>query len=146
MLYDISILKRMKKISLFILAIMVSVSISSCKKDNASPKKEVVISIYIGTWKVHSYVKDGKDVTTDFDSYSFGIGENGTMMAYEQNETVTGSWHCHERAKVLHFQFDAGFPLSEISKSWKILEETSEAIQIECSEGQLVRTVTLVRS
>jgi len=45
-----------------------------------------------GFWIISSYVDSGQDETNDFSGYTFTFGNDGTLMATNGTNTISGTW------------------------------------------------------
>lgn len=45
-----------------------------------------------GTWRITNFVDSGQNETTDFAGYEFSFNANGTLVATNGTETVSGTW------------------------------------------------------
>lgn len=45
-----------------------------------------------GTWRITSFIDSGQDETADFNGYIFTFNPNGTLVASNGTETVSGTW------------------------------------------------------
>ncbi len=45
-----------------------------------------------GAWRITSFIDSGQDETADFNGYTFTFNPNGTLIATNGSDTVTGTW------------------------------------------------------
>lgn len=45
-----------------------------------------------GSWIISSYVDSGQDKTNDFSGYTFMFGNDGTLLATNSTNTISGTW------------------------------------------------------
>jgi hypothetical protein len=108
-----------KLLSLFLVVIL----LPGCKKTIDRIREDMVISAMTdGEWKVTSFVRDGTNITADFDAFSFKYYSNKTVDAIV-NGTVqqSGTWDGDAEAMTTWANFTpAVHPLSLINGNWKI--------------------------
>jgi hypothetical protein len=76
-----------------------------------------------GTWAVSNYTKYGEDKIEDFSDISLDFQEDGSLVAYYEDETVAGTWSI-ETMGALKFILDFGefSPMNEFNdKYWDIV-------------------------
>lgn len=60
--------------------------------DNSQQIMEIENTAKSGTWIISSYVDSGQDETSDFNGYTFTFGNDGTLMATNGSNNITGTW------------------------------------------------------
>ena len=122
-------------IMLILLFVIVTSSITSCKKDDTS-SEAVVNSLQDGTWRITEYKDDMVDELYYFTGYSF-VFSNGTVTATKNSLSVTGTYSkgTDDTYPVLILDFGTTSPFDELNDDWHILEQTSTKIRLEDVSG-----------
>ena len=122
-------------IMLTLLFVIVTSSITSCKKDDTS-SEAVVNSLQDGTWRITEYKDDMVDELYHFAGYSF-VFSNGTVTATKNSLSVTGTYSegTDDTYPVLILNFGTTSPFDELNDDWHILEQTSTKIRLEDVSG-----------
>lgn len=65
----------------------------SCSKSSGAGATDTIASIVTqGTWKVHLYLNEAKDETSNYSAYTFTFNSNGSMTAVNGGVTTNGTW------------------------------------------------------
>lgn len=121
---------------------------ASCSKDddNGSASAEVATSLKSGTWKVTSYVDNGTDETSSFNSFVFTFANSGTVTAVNSILTATGTWSTgtDDSRHKLNLVFTSPALFDEISEDWEIVSHTSTQVSLRHISGGSGETDLLV--
>ena len=100
---------------LTLLFVIVTSSITSCKKDDNS-SQAVVNSLQDGTWRITEYKDDTVDELYHFTGYSF-VFSNGTVSATKNSLSVTGTYSegTDDTYPVLILDFGTTSPFDELA-------------------------------
>jgi hypothetical protein len=115
----------------FPLAAVMLFAISCTKNSISSDTAQIAAS---GAWHVTLFTNSGNDETSDFTSYSFTFGSNGTVTVVKNGVTKTGAWTVSSSSN--KFNIDLGpkdntnLPLGELTDDWKILSSNSTVIRL----------------
>jgi hypothetical protein len=92
----------MKKGFYFSLLMMLSFSLMSttCSSDDddGSPNDnsqhivEIESTAQSGTWRITNFNDSGQDETSDFNGYDFSFNNDGSLVATNGSNTMTGTW------------------------------------------------------
>ena len=121
------------------LAIIMMVSISSCKKDDStSPNSSSSISTTMqsGKWRITFYEDSGNNETNHFTGYSFQFNSNGTIVATNSGNSTNGTWsngNDDSQTKLL-LNFTST-PFDELSDDWHVIQQNSSIIKLEDVSG-----------
>jgi len=120
---------------LTLLFVIVTSSITSCKKEDTSPEA-VVNSLQDGTWRITDYKDDMVDELYHFTGYSF-VFSNGTVTATKNSLSVTGTYSegTDDTYPVLILNFGTTSPFDELNDDWHILEQSATKIRLEDVSG-----------
>jgi hypothetical protein len=131
----------MKRINIFALALLISASFSSCRKDDSSSDNNntntstgaVATS---GTWRVTLFKEDDRDQTGHFSGYTFSFNPNGAVTAVSGGTTHTGTWSSgydnSTRKLILNFSTS---PLSELNEDWHVISESGSRMELKHVSG-----------
>jgi Lipocalin-like domain len=90
----------LKSFSLFVLAI----AFTACSKgddpapiddnnnNNGTSADQTIQVAQAGTWRITSFIDSGENKTSDFAGYEFSFNANGTLVATNGTETISGTW------------------------------------------------------
>lgn len=92
----------MKKGFYFSLLMMLSFSLMSttCSSDdddgspndNSQQIVEIESTAQSGTWRITNFNDSGQDETSDFNGYDFSFNNDGSLVATNGSNTMTGTW------------------------------------------------------
>ncbi len=92
----------MKKGFYFSMLIMLSFSLMSttCSSDdddgspndNSQQIVEIESTAQSGTWRITNFNDSGQDETSDFNGYDFSFNNDGSLVATNGSNTMTGTW------------------------------------------------------
>lgn len=136
----------MKKLNVLLMG-MVALGVLSCSGDDSPSTTntngnitEVVNIAKAGTWKITSFVEDGKDETQHFTGYAFTFGANNVLTAVGGVATYNGTWSVtkdnssDDDNSTSDVDFNIGFlspeTFTDLSDDWDILEKTSTKIKL----------------
>lgn len=121
---------------------------ASCSKDddNGGASAEVAAALKSGTWRITSYVDNGTDETTDFNSFTFTFANSGAVSATNSIFTATGTWSTgrDDSKHKLNLVFTGSGLFDEISEDWEIVSHTSTQISLRHVSGGSGETDLLV--
>lgn len=136
----------MKKLNVLLMG-MVALGVLSCSGDDSPSTTntngnvtEVVNIAKAGTWKITSFVEDGKDETQHFAGYAFTFGANNVLTAVGGVATYNGTWSVtkdnssDDDNSTSDVDFNIGFlspeTFTDLSDDWDIMEKTSTKIKL----------------
>lgn len=136
----------MKKLVQFFFAGFLLLAASCSKDDNGGTSAQVATSLKSGTWKVTSYVDNGTDETSSFNSFTFTFAGSGTVTAVNSVLTATGTWSTgtDDSKHKLNLVFTNPALFDEISEDWEIVSHTSTQISLRHVSGGSGETDLLV--
>ncbi len=105
----------------------ITLQLAACTKNNTTPSSGLPVSAatVAGNFTVTSFVSSG-ETTSLFDGYFFTFNENGTLIAKQGNDTVSGTWRFDDSDSTeLKISFPSA-PLNEMNKGWHIAELTED--------------------
>jgi hypothetical protein len=101
-----------------------------------------------GTWRVASFIDSGEDETSDFAGYTFVFGIDGTLVAEDGVNAVTGTWSVTNSSSGTDFTIF--FPVSDesdfedLNDDWDVIEASATEISLEDVSGGNGGTDTLI--
>jgi hypothetical protein len=118
------------------LALLISIGLGSCKKDDYQPFAEVQHMEPVGSsddgntgeadfkmagvWIISNFEWHNKEPNHHFDGYEFSFSETGVVYAVFRNNTWKGTWLNRERD--FKMDFGAQKPLLELNGGWFVSE------------------------
>ena len=131
----------MKKIlSTTVLAIILMIAFSSCKKDDNSASAQATAlnaAVVQGKWKVTFFTDNGIDETIHFIGYEFQFNSNGTVTATKGGITVSGSWisGTDDSAVKLILNFSTPDVFLDLNDDWHVVQQTNTKITLQDISG-----------
>lgn len=110
-------------------------AVVSCKKDDSL--SVVDDTIQKGNWKVTFFEDSGKDETAHFSGYEFVFNDDGTVVATNGGNTVSGTWltGTDDSQSKLILNFGSTVSFDDLNEDWHVTEETSTLIRCEHISG-----------
>jgi hypothetical protein len=129
----------MRKLSfLFAAVVMLSLSLSSCKKDDLQADA-VSTTLKTGTWKISNYNDSGTDQTNDFTGHTFIFSADGSAWAISGSDSTAGTWSTvdsdDDNTAHLNLNFGTLSPLDELEGDWHVTEQSATVIALEDVSG-----------
>lgn len=143
----------MKKIGNIGLLIMLSFSLMSsmCSSDDddGSPNNnnqqiaEIEGTAQSGTWRISNFNDSGQNETSDFNGYNFSFNADGSLVATNGSNTMTGTWSVTDDSNSSDdsssdddIDFNIFFPVSDsndfedLNDDWNVVTTTSTRIEL----------------
>ncbi len=122
----------------------------SCDKDDSNSDDngnnsadQVTMIAQQGTWRITNYNDSGQDETNDFAGYSFSFNEDGSLVATNGTNTLTGTWSVDDSndssdddGGTDDDDFNIFFPVPEdndfedLNDDWDIVSVTNNRIEL----------------
>lgn len=119
------------------LLLLSCVAFASCD-DKSSSNNNNTVTPASGTWKV-TYFFDKQDETSNYASYTFEFGSNGSLTASNGSQTYSGTWATgiDDSADKFLIDFSGTIPsaLSDLEEDWRILKIESNFMHFEHTSG-----------
>ena len=130
----------MNKIIKIAAAIILIVTIASCKKSDDSISSQVAQltqTVQQGKWKVTYYNDNGTVETSTYSGYEFVFSSNGTVTASKGAITVNGTWSDgnDDDTLKLYLNFGTVSPFEELNDDWHVTGQSSTVITLEDVSG-----------
>jgi hypothetical protein len=131
----------MKKIlSITVLAIIVMIAFSSCKKDGNSTSAQVAAlntTAVQGKWRVTYFADNGIDETIHFIGYEFQFNSNNTVTATKGGITVSGTWASGNDDSAIKFILSFSSPVEflDLNNDWHVTQQSSTKITLQDISG-----------
>ena len=134
---------------------------SSDEMDNPNNNSQQIMLIEntaeSGTWIISSYIDSGQDETNDFSGYNFTFGNDGSLMATNGTNTVSGTWSVTDSSNsnddsnsIEDIDFNISFSVPttsvfyELIDDWEIVTYNNNTISLIDISGGNGGTDTLV--
>ncbi len=130
----------MKFIQKFLPLLLLSAFTFAACDDNSSSNNNnnTTITPSAGTWKV-SYFFDKQDDTSNYSSYTFEFGANGSLSATNGSQTWTGTWATgiddSKNKFLIDFVGTLPSSLSDLEEDWQIIKIESNFMHFEHTSG-----------
>lgn len=120
--------------SSLVILILISSTISSCKKDESN-NPSAAATITSGSWRVSYYYDKIKDETSDYAGNTFTFQQNGQLNVTTSAGNSTGSWSIvnsddNGGSQKLILFVGAGDPLNSLNDDWQITSVTNTKIEL----------------
>lgn len=118
------------KITLFLAAMVMATSFSSCEKAELLLQKIILNQLITSsTWVVESLNENGVEVNTQFVDYTFQFNKNGTVSAIHPSGTVVGDWKEDLVARSIYSSFSNGTAtLQKLNNTWFVTDAAQDFI------------------
>ncbi len=130
----------------FTIALLLFVSLASCKKTLEEKARDIVLdAMTSGIWEITKFTVDGTNITNDFAGYSFQYHKNETVDAIKNGSIqTTGSWS----GDAANMRISANFtnvsePLLLINGQWSITNNSWTFVEASQTVGSQVKTLRL---
>jgi hypothetical protein len=141
----------MKKSVILVAFILMALGISSCSSDtaddnlqNSEASVQAITNLAVsGTWSISSFVDSGTDETNNFNGYGFTFNSDGSLLAENGLETITGTWSVtsddssddsddYDSSDDIDFNlfFSAPPDFAELSEDWDIVSRSASRIEL----------------
>ncbi|WP_369997140.1 hypothetical protein [Winogradskyella sp.] len=143
----------MKKVFNLGMLLMLSFSLMSsmCSSDdddgsqnnNSQQIAEIENAAESGTWRITNFNDSGQNETSDFNGYDFTFNSNGTLVATNGSNTLTGTWSVTDDSNSSDdsssdddIDFNIFFPVSDdndfedLNDDWDVVTTTSTRIEL----------------
>lgn len=117
--------------------------LEDCSGETDQELEDIMIE---GQWFVANYNDSGVDETDDYNGYVLDFNSDGTVIATNGSETVSGSWDAFlDNAELkLMINFGTAIPLGEFSDDWDVVSFTNTNISLRDISGGSGETDILV--
>ena len=134
----------------FLLMLGLSLMSFTCSSDddnsgnnNSQEIAEIENTAEAGTWRITNFNDSGQNETSDFSGYDFTFNPNGTLIASNGTNTLSGTWSVTDDSNSSDdsssdddIDFNIFFPVSEssdfedLNDDWDITSVTSTRIEL----------------
>lgn len=85
-----------------------------------------------GQWLVASYIDDGDDETNDYNGYALTFNADGSVLAVNSNNTISGTWSVVTSGSGLDVILDFGtaIPFDELNDDWDVVTYTTTRVEL----------------
>ncbi|CAM3303590.1 hypothetical protein [Aequorivita lipolytica] len=85
-----------------------------------------------GQWFVQSYIDDGDDETNDYSGYILTFNTDGSVIAENSSNTITGTWSVVNSSNGLDVILDFGtaMPFDEFNDDWDVDTYTTTRVEL----------------
>lgn len=108
--------------------------------DNSQQISQIEDTVESGTWRITSFIDSGENETSDFTGFNFSFNSNGSLVATNGTDTLTGTWSVSEDSGSSDddddIDFDIFFPVpdtndfEDLNDDWDIISYTSDKIEL----------------
>jgi hypothetical protein len=124
----------MKKIfspNSFLFMLIISISVAHCTKAKDDLKLSFVIQVMTtGRWVVQDFSENNTDKTPAFTPYEFQFYQNGTVEAFHDGQSISGTWVGDSGALTIYSNFPASNDtVSLLNDTWKVTNNTLTSVE-----------------
>tara|TARA_R110002012_G_scaffold81440_3_gene206014 strand:- start:352 stop:1863 length:1512 start_codon:yes stop_codon:yes gene_type:complete len=85
-----------------------------------------------GQWYVQSYIDDGDDETNDYNGYNLTFNSDGTVLAENSNNTISGTWSVVNSSNGLDviLNFGTAMPFDEFNDDWDVVAYNNTRVEL----------------
>lgn len=105
--------------------------------DNSQQISQIEDIVESGTWHITNYVDSGQNETSDFTGYNFTFNSDGSLVASNGTNTLTGTWSItDDSSSDDDLDFNIFFPVpdtndfEDLNDDWDIISNTSSKIEL----------------
>lgn len=107
--------------------------------DNSEQIAQVENTVESGTWRITNFIDSGKNETSDFTGYNFSFNSDGSLVATNGTDTLTGTWSVTDDSSSSSnddIDFNIFFPVQDtndfedLNDDWDIISYTSVKIEL----------------
>lgn len=105
--------------------------------DNSEQIAQVGNTVESGTWRISNFIDSGENETSDFTGYNFSFNSDGSLVAANGTDTLTGTWSVtDDSSSESNIDFNIFFPVpdtndfEDLNDDWDIISYTSTKIEL----------------
>jgi len=111
--------------------------------DNSQQINQIENTVESGTWRVSNFNDSGQDETSDFVGYDFTFNSNGSLVASNGTNTMSGTWSITDDSNSNDdsnddddIDFNIFFPVpdssdfEDLNDDWEIVSTSSTKIEL----------------
>ncbi|WKK67027.1 hypothetical protein [Lutimonas zeaxanthinifaciens] len=106
--------------------------------DNSEQITQVENTVESGTWRITNFIDSGENETSDFTGYNFSFNSDGSLVATNGTDTLTGTWSVTDDSSGSDddIDFNIFFPVpdtndfEDLNDDWDIISYTSTRIEL----------------
>lgn len=111
--------------------------------NNSQQIAEIESTAQSGTWRITNFNDSGQNETSDFNGYDFTFNSDGSLVATNGSNTLTGTWSVTDDSNSNDdsssdddIDFNIFFPVSEssdfedLNDDWDVVSTTSTRIEL----------------
>lgn len=107
--------------------------------DNSEQIAQVENTVESGTWRITNFIDSGENETSDFTGYNFSFNSDGSLVATNGTDTLTGTWSVTDDSSSSSnddIDFNIFFPVQDtndfedLNDDWDIISYTSVKIEL----------------
>ncbi|TQO37042.1 hypothetical protein GQ41_1637 [Arenibacter algicola] len=133
-----------KRFYVSILVMLCFYTLSSCSNNdddgglnnNSEQLAQVENTVESGTWRITNFIDSGENETSDFAGYNFSFNSDGSLVATNGTDTLTGTWSVTDDSSSSDddIDFNIFFPVldtndfEDLNDDWDIISYTSTKI------------------
>ncbi|GJM28123.1 MAG: hypothetical protein DHS20C17_07580 [Cyclobacteriaceae bacterium] len=106
--------------------------------------QEAIDHFTYGKWSIGKFTSNNSEDNTQYKAYSFKFKEDGTIVASDDTDEITGKWYPTGDCSQVVIYLDSNSSLSELSGKWEV-EFYENGIIMVYEKMQVRRTVEMVR-
>lgn len=106
--------------------------------DSSEQIAQLENTVQSGTWRITGFIDSGENETSDFTGYNFSFNSDGSLVATNGTDTLTGTWSVTDDSSSSDddIDFNIFFPVpdtndfEDLNDDWDVISHTSTKIQL----------------
>lgn len=106
--------------------------------DSSEQIAQLENTVQSGTWRITDFIDSGENETSDFTGYNFSFNSDGSLVATNGTDTLTGTWSVTDDSSSSDddIDFNIFFPVpdtndfEDLNDDWDVISHTSTKIEL----------------
>lgn len=106
--------------------------------DSSEQIAQLESTVQSGTWRITDFIDSGENETSDFTGYNFSFNSDGSLVATNGTDTLTGTWSVTDDSSSSDddIDFNIFFPVpdtndfEDLNDDWDVISHTSTKIEL----------------
>ena len=106
--------------------------------DSSEQIAQLESTVQSGTWRITDFIDSGENETSDFKGYNFSFNSDGSLVATNGTDTLTGTWSVTDDSSSSDddIDFNIFFPVpdtndfEDLNDDWDVISHTSTKIEL----------------
>ena len=107
--------------------------------------QEAASTMMGGNWAISKFLSGNDDYKNDFAGYFFRFYHEGQLLAFNNNEELTGNWSLVNGCRQMPVSFETGNVLDRLNGSWQLVLISNESIKLTAQDDNVKREIQFTR-